>query len=102
MLAIGLADLLRGAIDPDGDALAVAGVTASSGSLAMVEPGLWEFSAEGEIGPVTISYRISDGAFEVDQTLHFAVVPVQIVGTDREDILIGTICADEIEAGRRG
>jgi Ca2+-binding RTX toxin-like protein len=100
VLAIGLADMLRGAVDPDGDALSVADVATSSGELSMLGTGLWEFSSGGELGPVTITYRISDGSLAVTQSLHFAVVPAQSVGgTDQDDIMVGTMFADEIDAG---
>ncbi|MBO9127190.1 MULTISPECIES: calcium-binding protein [unclassified Rhizobium] len=94
---IGLSDLLRGASDPDGDALQVTNVTVSSGTIVKAETG-WLFDWT-ELGGVTVNYVISDGKLSVAQTAHFAVVTAPpIVGTDGGDLLLGTDCADVIDA----
>ena len=70
-------------------------VTVSSGKLATAANG-WVFDADG-LGPVTISYRISDGQYSVLQTARFDVVPAPpIVGTDGADNLLGSMCGEEI------
>lgn len=100
VLVIGLAEFLRGAADPDGDRLVVEAPSTSLGRLEKGSDTAWTFTSEGEVGPVTISYRISDGEMSVDQTLHFVMVPQrQFSGTGQDDALIGTMHADKIEAG---
>lgn len=96
---IGLSALLRGAIDPDGDVLSVIGVTTSSGTLTPTGAG-WSFDAAPQmLGPVTISYFITDGQHQVQQTAHFSVVRSRIDGTAGDDNLLGTLCDDDIDAG---
>ncbi len=75
-LMIALGDLLAQTDDPDGDALEIKNVTASAGQVTAVEGG-WLFSAPQEvIGPVTISFEISDGTTVVPQVAHLNVAPV--------------------------
>ncbi|KQV70344.1 cadherin-like domain-containing protein [Rhizobium sp. Root1220] len=97
---IGLADLLRGAWDLDGDPLSIRNLTVSSGSIVQTSGG-WAYSPAA-LGPVTITYIITDGQLSVLQTAQFSVVkPPPIVGSDGDDNLLGTACADEID-GRGG
>ncbi|WP_082520329.1 calcium-binding protein [Rhizobium sp. Root482] len=99
LLGIGLSDLLRNAVDPDGDTLTVTNLTVSSGALTQSAQG-WVFKGEPSmLGPVTITYEITDGQFAVIQTAHFSVIRSSIEGTDGGDILIGTMCADDIDGG---
>lgn len=93
---IGLADLLRGSIDPDGDLLSIKDIAVSSGKLVQTASG-WRFDAAG-LGPVTITYMISDGQALISQTAHFSVVKAPtITGTSSDDLIAGTACADDIE-----
>lgn len=93
---IGLSDLLRGAVDPDGDALQVQNVTVSSGTLTQTAGG-WYFDA-AMLGPVTVTYLITDGEFSVLQTAQFSVLRnPPIIGTAGDDLLVGTDCADDID-----
>lgn len=95
---IALNDLLRGASDPDGDRLQIRNATVSSGELVLVENG-YRFHGE-DTGPVTITYQVSDGQFEVMQTATFNVlVKPPIVGTSASDNLAGTSCDDNILGG---
>ena len=97
---IGLSDLLRGATDPDGDPLLVQNITVSSGTLVQTAGG-WNFDAQA-LGPVTITYRITDGEFSVVQTAQFSVLRnPPLIGTAGDDLLVGTECADDID-GREG
>ncbi|MBX9934043.1 MAG: cadherin-like domain-containing protein [Methylobacterium sp.] len=100
LLPIALADLLRNVEDPDGDSLSVRNVTVSSGALARDGDG-WVFDADA-LGPVTITYEVTDGELSVIQTAVFNVVEHEpMIGTDGDDLLLGTLCADEID-GRGG
>lgn len=95
---IALSDLLRNASDPDGDVLRVANVTTSSGTLTQTNDG-WYFTSAG-LGPVTITYQISDGKSFITQTAQFSVVKnTPISGTAGIDVLAGGNCADEIDGG---
>ncbi|RCW80351.1 calcium-binding protein [Phyllobacterium bourgognense] len=97
---IGLSDLLRGASDPDGDALRIENVTVSSGTLTQTASG-WYFDA-AMLGPVTVTYQISDGKVSILQTAQFSVLKAPpIIGTQGDDILVGTACADDVD-GRDG
>jgi Ca2+-binding RTX toxin-like protein len=98
LLPIALSDLLRGALDPDGDALSVRGVRASSGSLSP-DGGAWIFDGDGP-GRVTISYVVTDGELEVAQTAYVTVLDrTGIRGGDGDDQVLGTPCADDVVAG---
>lgn len=97
-LVIAFDDLLSKAVDPDGDVLSVQNLAVSSGALTDVEDG-WVFQSDsGQLGPVTLTYQITDGELTTDAVAHFSVVkqPV-IVGTSANDMLLGSLCADEID-----
>ncbi len=97
---IGLSDLLRGTVDPDGDALLVQNITVSSGTLTQTAGG-WYFDA-AMLGPVTVTYLITDGKLSVLQTAQFSVLRnPPIIGTAGDDLLVGSLCADDID-GRDG
>lgn len=97
---IPLALLLTGADDPDGDALNVAGLRASAGTIARTTDG-WTYTPAAEhLGPVVLTYDVTDGTDSVARTASFMVVRApDIVGTDGNDILVGTECADTIQGG---
>ncbi|WP_457584507.1 cadherin-like domain-containing protein [Ensifer canadensis] len=99
-LVIGLSDLLRGALDPDGDTLSIKDIAVTSGTITTTAEGwLYDWT---DLGPVTISYTITDGHLSVSQTAHFSVVNAPpIVGTMGDDLLLGTNCSDAID-GRAG
>lgn len=100
-LAIALSDLLRGAHDANGDTLSVKNVTVSGGTLT-AQSGSWLFEPGPDLGPVTISYTITDGALSVAQKAYVAVVPDrQIAGLDADDLIVGGDLSDGIE-GRGG
>jgi Ca2+-binding RTX toxin-like protein len=99
-LAIALSELLRNVEDPDGDVLSVTEISASAGVLTQ-SGAEWIYSG-GPIGPITITYKVSDGYYSVLQTAHFSVLPQPpIHGDDADNVLLGTMCDDEI-AGRGG
>lgn len=100
ILAIGLSDLLRNAVDPDGDTLSVKNLTVSSGTLIQSAEG-WTFYGEPQmVGPITIEYQVTDGKFSINQSAHFSIVKSVIAGTDNDDLLVGTMCADDIVGGK--
>lgn len=96
IMLIGLADLLRNSVDPDGDALSVTGVSASSGLISVLG-GEWTYQASGEYTQsVTLNYIITDGEFEISQTAHFTAIRPFVQGTSDDDLLTGTQWADDI------
>lgn len=92
---IGLSDLLLGASDPEGTPLTVTDIAVTSGTMTSTADGwLYDWT---ELGPVTVTYQISDGQLSVAQTAHFSVIKAPpIIGTADEDILLGTNCGDII------
>ncbi|TCL64654.1 cadherin-like domain-containing protein [Rhizobium sp. BK251] len=97
---IGLADFLRGASDPDGDKLSIKNITVSSGQITQTADG-WLFDPS-MLGPVTVTYQITDGQFSIVQIAQFAVLRnPPVVGTIGDDVMLGTECADDID-GRDG
>jgi len=59
---ISSADLLSGFSDPEGDSLAVTGLTASNGSIADNGDGTFTVTPTADYnGPVTLNYAVSDG-----------------------------------------
>ncbi|GGH19481.1 hypothetical protein GCM10007036_22420 [Alsobacter metallidurans] len=93
------AALLAGATDADGDTLTVRALAASGGRIDPVEGG-WLFTPEaGSFGPVTLSYDISDGVARTPQLARFEVLEfIEFVGDAGENILVGSVCADRIDA----
>jgi Ca2+-binding RTX toxin-like protein len=97
-VVIGLSELLRNATDPDGDALTIKNLTVSSGTITQVAGG-WSFAA-ALLGPVTLTYEISDGAVSIVQKAYFNVMDsLPILGTAGDDTLVGTECANDIDGG---
>ena len=99
-ILIAVSDLLRNTTDPDGDPLTVRNLQVSAGTLTQSDGGwLFDHSA-GELGDVSVTYEIFDGAASIAQTAHFSIVRAPpIVGTSGDDNLLGTLCADDIDAG---
>ena len=94
---IGLSDLLRNAYDPDGDALTISGLTVSSGTMTNTAQG-WLYDPSA-LGPVVVTYQISDGHTTVLQHAYFSVLKnPPISGTAGDDALLGSECADDIDA----
>ncbi|MEZ0172251.1 cadherin-like domain-containing protein [Microvirga sp. TS319] len=92
---IGLSEFLANASDPDGDALSIRNLKVSSGTITWTANG-WLYDPNG-LGPVTVTYEITDGRATVVQHAYFSVVRNSIIGTDGDDVLLGTACADVIE-----
>jgi len=92
---IGLSDLLAHASDPDGDVLSIRNLTVSSGTITWTAGG-WLYNGSG-LGPVTVTYVITDGKASIVQQAYFSVVRNSITGTEGDDMLVGTACADDIK-----
>ena len=93
-----LSQLLADATDPDGDRLSIANLTVSSGTITHVAGG-WSFAA-ALLGPVTLTYEITDGALKIVQHAYFNVLArLPVIGSPEADMLLGTECADDIDGG---
>lgn len=101
-VVIALADLLRNASDPDGDALSVRSVTPSSGTIVQRADGNFVFTPiYGDTSSVTFTYSISDGKGSVLQNAVMDLLPSKgapIVGSAASETIIGTPTSDEILA----
>ena len=100
-ILITIADLLRHAIDPDGDALSISDLQASSGTLTAHAEG-WMYTPEtNDTTDVTFTYAIDDGIGATAQTATLDLVlpaDTTIYGTDAADRLVGTPQIDVIIA----
>ncbi|MBJ6127904.1 cadherin-like domain-containing protein [Microvirga splendida] len=96
---ISLSDLLAHASDPDGDILSIKNLKVSSGTITWTANG-WLYDGS-RLGPVTVTYEITDGKETVVQHAYFSVVRNSIFGTDGDDMLLGSACADDVK-GRGG
>ncbi|MFC1458422.1 cadherin-like domain-containing protein, partial [Microvirga arabica] len=94
---IGLSELLANASDPDGDLLSIRNLKVSSGTITWTANG-WLYDPNG-LGPVTVTYEITDSKATIIQQAYFSVVRNAVVGTDGDDMLLGTACADDIKGG---
>jgi Ca2+-binding RTX toxin-like protein len=104
-VSISEASLLQNAVDPDGDALRVFNLQASSGTLVARPGGGWIFVPErDDVSEVTFKYLISDGKGLIQQRATMDLLPSvspperdPIVGTAGHDLLIGTSEDDVID-----
>jgi Ca2+-binding RTX toxin-like protein len=96
--AIVISELLRNATDADGDVLSVKNVKVN-GVLLQQVGGAYMYHGE-EVGPVTIEYLVTDGKLSVAATAEIVFLErPPIIGTDGDDILLGTACDDQIDGG---
>ncbi len=94
-IAIMAAALLGNASDADADVLTVQDVRINGQLLSQVN-GAYTYHGE-DLGPVLISYVVSDGKLTATATAEIIFVErPPIVGTDNDDILLGTACDDQI------
>ncbi len=98
---IAVSDLLRNVSDPDGDALHIQGLKASSGELIARGDGTYAFMpALGDTTSVIFTYEVSDGATSVAHVAYLDLLPatpVPVLGTADDDTLVGTPFADIID-----
>jgi Ca2+-binding RTX toxin-like protein len=97
-VAIVLSELLRNATDADGDVLSVKNVKVNGVLLQLVD-GTYRYHGE-DVGPVTINYLVTDGKLSVAATAEIVFTErPPIIGSDGDDILLGTACDDQISGG---
>ena len=98
-VVITFALLLQNTTDPDGDALAIHNVSVSSGTLTPVQGGWLYTPAEGVTGFAWLTYTLSDGTMSVRTPRSFRVVTHHTInGTAGDDMLLGSVHADQIDA----
>lgn len=101
-VVIGLSDLLAHASDPDGDALSIAGLTASSGSLTHNGDNTWTFTPDaGNASDIVFSYFVTDGQATTAQTATLDLVNAPTLwtfGTPGDDVMVGSEEDDQIAA----
>jgi Ca2+-binding RTX toxin-like protein len=96
VVLIGLVHLLRGAFDPDADALSIENVTVWGAELVASDGGWLLQTRPGMVGPVHISYRITDGQAWVNQEATFDIVRKVMVLGDDDDLIVGSLWDDDI------
>jgi hypothetical protein len=98
ILLISIASLLAFTTDIDGDTLTVHNLKVSSGQLLLAPEGYLYIPDPDVIGPVQISYEISDGKSSLTQTAHFTVEAVTPVAADLNGVILGSDAEDVIDA----
>jgi hypothetical protein len=93
---IALSDLLANMTDPDGDVLAITDASVSSGTLIKVEGGYLYRPGPDALGPVQLSFTVSDGRASVVEVAHFSVMPNPVEGTENGGMISGTRFSDVI------
>ncbi len=99
MLVITVASLLMFTNDADGDPLQVRNLQVSSGHLQLTPEGYLYTPDPDVIGPVQISYEITDGEYTLTQMAHFTVQPLVQSGDESDNTLSGTDAAEVIAGG---
>jgi len=76
-LTIRESDLLAHATDVNNDILSISNITAPQGTLVNNHNGTWSFTPAPDFnGNLNLLFTVNDGTFNVDQTLHVNVLPV--------------------------
>ena len=100
VVLIGLVHLLRGASDPDGDTLSIENVVIKGAELVDSAEGWLLQTRPGMIGPILISYRITDGEAWVNQEALLEIVRKVMALGDDDDVIVGSPWDDDIYGGR--
>ena len=97
-VAIFVADLLKNAVDPDGDKLSVTNVKINGTSLTLTGD---HYTYDGnDVGFVKVTYSVTDGKLSTADTATIDFLPrPAILGGDGNDTLVGTDCGDNISGG---
>jgi Ca2+-binding RTX toxin-like protein len=99
MVLIGLVHLLRGAFDPDGDALSIEDVEVNGAELVATSEGWLLQTRPGMVGPVLISYRITDSEAWTGQEAVLQILRKVMVLGDDNDLIVGSPYDDDIFGG---
>ncbi|MVS98835.1 cadherin-like domain-containing protein [Devosia marina] len=101
IVLIALVYLLQGASDPDGDTLSVENVVIKGANLVATADGWLLETKPGMVGPVLITYRISDSETWVAQEATLEIVRKVMALGDDDDLIVGSPYDDDI-FGRGG
>lgn len=97
VVLIGLSELLFGAIDSDDDALLVTNL-AITGAMVDRTVGGWRLTTlPGMLGPVDITYRVTDGEAWVVQTAHLNIIRNVEILTPQDGVHAGSPYDDDID-----
>ncbi len=95
-LLISIASLLAFTTDADGDTLTLRNLRVSSGQLQLTAEGYLFTPDPSAIGPVQISYEITDGEFSLRQMAHLTVQPNTPAGAVLPGIVLGSTLDDDL------
>ena len=96
VVLIALVHLLRGASDPDGDALSVEDVVITGAKLVASAEGWLLQTESGMVGPVIMTYRVTDGEAWVNQEAILEIVRKVLALGDDDDLVVGSPFDDDI------
>jgi Ca2+-binding RTX toxin-like protein len=96
VMLIALVHLLRGASDPDGDTLSVEDVVVTGAELVATAEGWLLQTRPGMVGPVLVTYRVTDGEAWVDQEAILEIVRKVLALGDEDDLIVGSPYDDDI------
>ena len=99
VVLIALVHLLRGAQDPDGDELSVEDLVVQGANLMETANGWLLETLPGMVGPVMVTYRITDGEAWVTQTATLEILRKVFALGGLDDIIVGSPFDDDIDAG---
>ncbi len=93
------AELLAGASDPEGDALSVSGLVASTGGLVDNGDGTWTFTPDAnDDSGVSFTYTVSDGTDTVAGSAALDLLAVNDgLTTEGDDVVIATADIDYLD-----
>lgn len=97
---IGLSELLAQSSDPEGDAIKIANVRVSSGSVALTDNGIvYSSNRQNEEEQVIVTFDVTDGTTTVQHAAYFQINGrTPVVGTSEDDVLAGLQFADTMIA----
>ncbi|MEO5619858.1 MAG: cadherin-like domain-containing protein [Cypionkella sp.] len=99
-LFISIAGLLAFTTDVDGDTLTVRNLQVSSGQLHLAAEGYLFLPDPEAIGPVQISYEITDGQYSLAQMAHLTVYAQPETAADLTGIMFGSDGDDDLSGSQ--
>lgn len=95
---IGLVHLLRGASDPDGDPLGLTDLVVEGAEFVATDQGWLLQTRPGMVGPIAISYRVTDGEAWVSQSASLDIVRMQHHFGNGDDVIVASPYDDDVSA----
>jgi len=100
---VSAAQLLAGFTDADNDTLSVINLTASNGTVVDNGDGTYTITPVADYnGPVTLNYRITDGANSIVATISYNIAEIVDIfnGSNDHDTMLGTTGGDNMYGGQ--